>query len=75
MAPSNPRLHGDDVAFRKGCLVTFQSLVLSLPYSNAGFAQALPGENSECLLEGLKWLFEHLGGVPRKIRFDNPQSS
>jgi len=31
----------------------------------------LPGENSECLLEGLKWIFQHLGGVPHKIRFDN----
>ncbi len=58
-------------AFQKGRLITLQSLVLSFPYSNAGFAQVFPGENTECLLEGLKWLFEHLGGVPVKIRFDN----
>jgi transposase len=58
-------------AFRNGCFTAFQYLVVSFPYSNAGFAQALPGENCECLLEGLKWIFQHLGGVPRKILFDN----
>jgi transposase len=45
--------------------------VLSFPYSNAGFAQVLPGENSECLLEGLKWIFEYMGSIPQRIRFDN----
>jgi transposase len=58
-------------AFRNGCLTAFQYLVLTFPHSNAGFAQVLPGENCECLLEGLKWIFQHLGGVPRKILFDN----
>ena len=72
---------GEFYAFRNGSLTAFQYLVLSFPYSNAGFAQVLPGENvgpptagegnSECLLEGLKWIFQHLGGVPHKIRFDN----
>ena len=62
---------GEFRAFRNGQLTTFQYLVVSFPYSNAGFAQVLPGENSECLLEGLKWIFQHLGGVPREILFDN----
>jgi len=62
---------GEFYAFRNGSLTAFQYLVLSFPYSNAGFAQVLPGENSECLLEGLKWIFQHLVGVPHKIRFDN----
>jgi len=62
---------GEFYAFSNGSLMAFQYLVLSFPYSNAGFAQVLPGENSECLLEGLKWIFQHLGGVPYKIRFDN----
>jgi len=62
---------GEFYAFRDDSLTAFQYLVLSFPYSNAGFAQVLPGENSECLLEGLKWIFQHLGGVPHKIRFDN----
>jgi hypothetical protein len=62
---------GEFRAFRNDCLTTFQYLVITFPYSNAGYAQVLPGENCECLLEGLKWIFQHLGGVPRKILFDN----
>ena len=59
---SHPMCHsqadfGQFHAFSDGCLTAFQYLVLSFPYSNAGFAQVLPGENSECLLEGLKWIF------------------
>jgi hypothetical protein len=73
---SKPEAHaqadfGKFHAFRNGCLTGFQYLVLSFPYSNAGFAQVLPGENSECLLEGLKWIFEYIGSVPQRIRFDN----
>ena len=60
---------GEFHAFRNGCLTAFQYLVISFPYSNAGFAQVLPGENSECLLEGMKWIFQHIGGVPQGILF------
>lgn len=54
-----------------GKLVEIRTLVLSFPFSNAGFSQPLPAENQECLLEGLKRLFVRIGGVPRRIRFDN----
>ena len=46
-------------------------LVVSFPYSNAGYLQLFRGENRECLLEGLKAIFEHLVGVPRRLWFDN----
>lgn len=46
-------------------------LVLTLPYSNAGFLQIFHGETQECLLEGLKNIFKHIGKVPSKIWFDN----
>ena len=46
-------------------------LVLSFPYSNGGYLQLNYGENTECLLEGLQAIFEHIGGVPREIWFDN----
>jgi transposase len=46
-------------------------LILSFPYSNAGFAYPLPAENSECFLEGLKQLFNQAGGVPTHLRIDN----
>lgn len=46
-------------------------LVLSFPYSNGGYLQLNYGENTECLLEGLKAIFEYIGGVPTEIWFDN----
>ena len=46
-------------------------LVLSFPNSNAGYLQLNYGENLECLLEGLQAIFEHIGGVPTEIWFDN----
>lgn len=49
-------------------------LVLSFPYSNGGFLQLNYGENMECLLEGLKAMFEHIGGVPEEIWFDNTRT-
>jgi len=32
------------------------------------------GENQECLFEGLIAIFEHIGGVPPKIWFDNTKT-
>ena len=49
-------------------------LVLSFPYSDGGFLQLNYGENMECLLEGLKAMFEHIGGVPEEICFDNTRT-
>ena len=46
-------------------------LVLSFPFSNAGYLQLNYGENTECLLEGLQAMFEYIGGVPTEIWFDN----
>lgn len=49
-------------------------LVLSFPYSNGGFLQLNYGENMECLLEGLVTMFDHIGGVPTEIWFDNTRT-
>lgn len=49
-------------------------LVLSFPYSNGGYLQLNYGENMECLLEGLKAMFEYIGGVPTEIWFDNTRT-
>ncbi|GAA0303118.1 transposase [Gracilibacillus halotolerans] len=46
-------------------------LVMSFPYSNAGYSVPLPAENQECFLDGLKMLFNQAGFVPRKLRLDN----
>lgn len=56
---------------RDGKLVTIKCLTLSFPYSNAGFTVPLPSENSQCFLHGLITIFEHIGGVPKLISFDN----
>ena len=47
------------------------ALTISFPYSNKGFTQAFPSQNQECLLEGMKRIFEYIGGTPRHLRFDN----
>ncbi len=62
---------GEIVMIERGQRVKGYELVLSLPYSNAGYPQVFRGQNQECLLTGLKDTFEHLGFVPRIIWFDN----
>ena len=48
--------------------------VLSFPHSNGGYLQLHCGENMECLLESLVAIFEHIGGVPTEIWFDNTKT-
>ena len=47
------------------------ALTISFPHSNMGYTQAFPSQNQECLMEGMKRIFEHMGGVPPRLRFDN----
>lgn len=46
-------------------------LVVTFPFSNVSLAQCFWGENSECVCEGLKSVFEFCGGVPLRLVFDN----
>ena len=46
-------------------------LVVSFPYSNMRWVVALPGETSECVCQGLPWIFERMGMAPRVVVFDN----
>ena len=55
----------------EGSFKDIKALILPPPYRNAGFAVALPSENQECLLTGLKQIFNQMNCVPRKIRIDN----
>lgn len=55
----------------QGVFKDVKALVLSFPFSNAGFAVALPSENQKCLLTGMTQLFDQIGGFPREIRIDN----
>lgn len=45
--------------------------VVTFPYSNVGLAQVFPGQNAECVCQGLRNIFEYCGGVPTRIVFDN----
>ena len=60
--------------YERGRLISGKYLVLSFPWSNAGYLQLFYGENTECLLEGLDAIFRHIGGVPHEIWFDNASS-
>jgi transposase len=52
-------------------IIQVKYLVMSFPYSNAAYLWLLPSENIECFLTGLQQLMQLVGGVPRKIWFDN----
>lgn len=55
----------------RGARRRMRFFVLSFPYSNTAVACLTPDENAECTCAALRWLFERLGGVPRRIVFDN----
>ena len=65
---------GDAEYYEKGQLCSGKYLNLSFPYSNQGYFQLFKGENQECLFEGLVSIFEHIGGVPPRIWFDNTRT-
>jgi len=65
---------GEAEFYENGRLYQGHYLNLSFPYSNQGYLQLFKGENQECLFEGLIAIFEHIGGVPQQIWFDNTKT-
>ena len=63
------------VADKSGAETTWHELVVSFPWSNAGFSQVCRFETKECLMEALQRIFEFIGGVPLRILFDNMSSA
>jgi transposase len=49
--------------------------VMSLPYADAVYCQAFPRECTEVFLEGHARAFAFLGGVPRRIAYDNTKTA
>ena len=47
------------------------ALTVSFPQSNKGYTQFFSSQNQERLLTGLQRIFEHIGGVPSRLKFDN----
>ena len=62
---------GQAQALIGGVMETLHVLVVTFPFSNMRFAQAYRGETAECVCHGLRVIFEHAGGVPRQLIFDN----
>ena len=58
-----------------GAEETWHELVVSFPWSNAGFSQVCRYETKECLIEALLRIFEFIGGIPLRILFDNMSSA
>lgn len=54
-----------------GDRVDVHCLVVTFPYSNMRYCVALPGENAECVCEGLETVFGHIGLAPRVLVFGN----
>lgn len=50
-------------------------LTMSFPFSNQSYCQIFGGENQQCLLQGMKNMFEYMGKVPYRIVFDNLSSA
>lgn len=61
---------GEVYVRENGNLVKKHELVISFPYSNAGYVQITESEQSEALFEAMSAIFNHIGKVPKKIWFD-----
>lgn len=61
-----------DVYWHRGAApTTIKYLTVSFPFSNAGVLQYFPGETAECVVHGLQDIWQWMGGVPRRVIFDN----
>ena len=71
-APGECQVDFGQADFRvRGVVARGHFLVVTFPHSNVGFAQVFWGETAECVCQGLKDVFEFLGGVPLRAVFDN----
>lgn len=62
---------GEADFIENGIKVTKKYFCLTFPYSNAGFMQVFGGETSECVIQGLLNVFNHIKAIPTRIVFDN----
>lgn len=62
---------GHALAHVGGRLVKVALFVLTLPHSDALFCRAFPRECAEAFQDGHARAFEFLGGIPRRISYDN----
>src|SRR5690625_7280765 len=54
-------------AVKDGKYIDVHCLVMTLPFSNSGFAIPLPAEKQDCRLDGMRRAVEQRGGVDKNI--------
>jgi len=64
---------GEADVFFSGVQVTIHLFCMRLMAGARSFVVAFPHEKSEAFYEGHRRAFELFGGVPRRIRYDNPK--
>jgi transposase len=62
---------GEAQVILAGQQVTVQIFVMRLCYSRKIFVMAFPSQKQECFYAGHVAAFEHLGGIPRRLSYDN----
>lgn len=62
---------GSASVYLAGVLVEVSMFIMRLSASGRGFARAYLNEAQEVFLDGHVRAFEHYGGVPKRIRYDN----
>ena len=62
---------GTATVYLAGVLIDVSMFVMRLSASGRGFVRAYLNEAQEVFLDGHVRAFEHFGGVPRRIRYDN----
>jgi len=62
---------GEGQVIMNGEWETAQLFVMRLCHSRRVLVQAYPTQRQECFLEGHVLAFQHFGGVPRRITYDN----
>jgi len=62
---------GEAQVILAGAQVTVQIFVLRLSYSRKIFVMAFPTQKQECFYAGHVAAFDYLGGIPRRLSYDN----
>ena len=62
---------GEAVVILAGEQVTVQIFVVRLCYSRKIFVMAFPSQRQECFFAGHVAAFQHFGGLPRRLSYDN----
>lgn len=70
--PGEVQVDFGEADFRvRGVVTRGKYLTVTFPHSNVGLTQVFWGETAECVCQGLREVFEFVGGVPRRAVFDN----